>query len=102
MAKEIIDAITKAETEAAEAIANAKAEGEKLIADAKARAEASYRTEVDKVRKASDDKLAAAEAEAAELIKSAEIKATVEKEALQEAAKQKKQEAVKAVIDSFT
>ena len=43
MAKEIIEAITKAETEAAAKIEAAKSDGAKLISEAKSRAEADYK-----------------------------------------------------------
>ena len=46
MAKEIIDAIRKAETAAAEGLAAAKAEADKLVDDAKSEAKAYYDAEL--------------------------------------------------------
>lgn len=97
MAKEIIEAVTKAEKEAADKLAAAKTEGEKLISDARNQADADYKAKVDKAHKAAETKISAAEAEAKELIKAAELKAAEEKAALQHEAGSRKQEAIKAV-----
>ncbi len=97
MAKEIIEAITKAEKEAADKIAAAKADGEKLISDTKSRTDADYRSKLDKAREEAEARISAAEAEAKELISAAELKAAEEKAALQHEAESRKRKAIEAV-----
>ena len=79
----------------------AKSEAEQLIADARSRADANYKSELDKARKAAEAKISAAEQAAAEVVRQSESKAKEEQEALREAAGAKRQAAVKAVIDSL-